>query len=133
MQLIMNHGSEQANIKILSNLIALKQWEWSNVPVLRTVIGRHVYFSIATELLDKSNEPSGRSLKQVLNHPNFTDRAIRMKLREMERLGLISSVSSDIDKRVRFVLPTPKFEQLIETHAKFYRSLLEKEYILLEK
>jgi DNA-binding MarR family transcriptional regulator len=56
-----------------------------------------------------------------------------MKLREMERLGLISNVSSDIDKRVRFVLPTRKFEQLVEAHAKFYRSLLEKEYILLEK
>lgn len=129
----MSNGSEQANFKLLSNLIALKQWEWSNVPVLRTSIGRHVYFSIATEMLEKTNEPSSRSLKQVLNHPDFTDRSIRMKLREMERLGLIFSVSSDIDKRVRFVKPTPKFEQLIETHAKFYKSLLEKEYILLEK
>lgn len=125
--------SEQDYLKFFSNLIALKQWEWSNLPMARTVIGTHVYFSIATELLDKSDEHTGRSLKQVLNHPRFTDRAIRMKLREMERMGLISSVSSDVDKRVRFLKPTPKLEQLIERHAKFYRSLLEKEYILLEK
>lgn len=129
----MNNGSLPANFKILSNSIALRQWEWSNVPVLRTVVGQHVYFSIAYELLAKSNEPCVRSLKRVLNHPGFTDRAIRMKLREMERMGLISSVSSDVDKRVRYVLPTPKLEELIENHAKFYRSLLEKEYILLEK
>ena len=125
--------SRHESLRILTSLIELKQWEWCNLPLLHSVIGRHVYFSIATELLDKPNEPGIRSLKQVLNHPGYTDRAIRMKLREMERMGLISSVHSDIDKRVRFVLPTPKFEQLVETHAKFYRSLLEKEYIILEK
>jgi len=130
----MNNRSAHSHLKIMTSLIELKQWEWCNLPLLHTVIGRHVYFSIATELLDKPREPGGvRSLKQVLNHPGYTDRAIRMKLREMERMGLIESVSSDIDKRVRFVLPTTKFEQLVETHAKFYRSLLEKEYILLEK
>ena len=129
----MTQNASHAKLKILSSLINIKQWEWCNLPLLHSVIGRHVYFSIATELLDKPNEPGIRSLKQVLNHPGYTDRAIRMKLREMERMGLISSVHSDIDKRVRFVLPTPKFEQLVETHAKFYRSLLEKEYIILEK
>ena len=125
--------SRHESLRILTSLIELKQWEWCNLPLLHSVIGRHVYFSIATELLDKPNEPGIRSLKQVLNHPGYTDRAIRMKLREMERMGLISSVHSDIDKRVRYVLPTPKFEQLVETHAKYYRSLLEKEYIILEK
>jgi DNA-binding MarR family transcriptional regulator len=84
-------------------------------------------------MLEKTNEQTDRSLKQVLTHPGYTDRAIRMKLREMGRMGLIESVSGDIDKRVRYALPTPKFAQLVETHAKVYRSLLEKEYILLEK
>jgi DNA-binding MarR family transcriptional regulator len=129
----MKQRANDTNLKILTSLIELKQWEWFNVPVLHTVVGRHVYFSIATQLLDKSAEPGVRSLKQVLNHPGYTDRAIRMKLREMERMGLIESESSEIDKRARYVQPTPKFEQLVETHAQFYRSLLEKEYILLEK
>jgi DNA-binding MarR family transcriptional regulator len=129
----MSKRSVPANFKILTSLIELKQWEWSNVPILKTVVGRHVYFSIANQMLEKNNDQTDRSLKQVLTHPGYTDRAIRMKLREMERMGLIESMSSDIDKRVRYVLPTPKFEQLVETHAKVYRSLLEKEYILLEK
>ena len=129
----MKQRAKDTNLKILTSLIELKQWEWLNVPVLHTVVGRHVYFSIATQLLNKPEQPGVRSLKQVLNHPGYTDRAIRMKLREMESMGLIESESSEIDKRVRYVQPTPKFEQLVETHAKFYRSLLEKEYILLEK
>ena len=119
--------------KILSSLIELKQWEWKNLPVLRTVVGQHVYFSIATQMLETSNEKGARSLKQALNHPGYTDRAIRLKLREFERMGLIESVSSDIDKRVRNVIPTPEFEQFVKTHAKAYRSLLEREFLLLEK
>ncbi len=129
----MTYDATDSSLKILTSLIELKQWEWSNVPVLKTVIGRHVYFSSANLMLDQTNTQSDRSLKRLLTHPGYTDRAIRMKLREMECMGLIESVSSDVDKRVRYVLPTPKFEQLVETHAKVYRSLLEKEYILLEK
>jgi hypothetical protein len=123
----------QTKFKFLSSTIALRQWEWINVPVLRTLVGQHVYFSIANELLAKPNEPEVRSLKNILNHQDFTDRAIRLKLREMERMGLISSVNCGIDKRVRNVLPTPRLEQLFEKHSKFIKSLLEKEYILLEK
>jgi DNA-binding MarR family transcriptional regulator len=129
----MSNLNHFANFKILTSLIELKEWEWFNVPVLKTVVGRHVYFSIANQMLKKTNNKADRSLKQVLNHPGYTDRAIRMKLREMEKMGLIESVSGENDKRARYVLPTPKFEQLVETHAKKYRSLLEKEYILLEK
>lgn len=129
----MKNESSRGNLNFLSSLIEVNQWELSNVPALRTVVGRHVYFSIANEMLNQSTEPSVRSIKQILKHPNFTDRAIRMKLREMEQMGWISSKASGIDKRVRFVLPTPKLEQLIEDHAKIYKIFLEKEYIMLEK
>lgn len=124
------NGSSQ---NILASLIELNQWEWFNVPILNSIIGRHVYFSIATELLSKSEQGTTRSLKQVLNHPGYTDRAIRLKLREMERIGLITSVHSHTDKRVRFLVPTPKLVELIENHARFYQGLLDKKFIVLEK
>lgn len=123
-------GTQQ---KILEVLVELNQWEWSNVPVLQSVIGRHVYFSIATEILTQSQNTGVRSLKQVFNHPGYTDRAIRLKLREMERIGLIKTDCSATDKRVRFLVPTPKFVELIESHAKFYQHLLNKEFMVLEK
>lgn len=129
----MSNSCENNDLKILIGLIELNQWEWVNLPVLNSVIGRHVYLSIATELLSRPQEAGPRSLKQVLNHPNYTDRAIRLKLREMERMGLITRKYGDSDKRVRSVVPTAELVQLIEKHAKFYRSLLEKDFILLEK
>jgi DNA-binding MarR family transcriptional regulator len=129
----MTKGLNSSSQNILTSLIELNQWEWFNVPILNSVIGRHVYFSIATELLNKSEQGPARSLKQVLNHPGYTERAIRLKLREMEHMGFIASVYSHADKRVRFLVPTPKLVELIENHARFYQSLLDKKFIVLEK
>lgn len=129
----MNNKFNVSSQNILASLIELNQWEWFNVPILNSIIGRHVYFSIAAELLSKSEQGTTRSLKQVLTHPGYTDRAIRLKLREMERIGLITSVHSQTDKRVRFLVPTPKLVELIENHARFYESLLDKKFIVLEK
>ncbi len=129
----MTKGLNSSSQNILTSLIELNQWEWFNVPILNSVIGRHVYFSIATELLNKSEQGPARSLKQVLNHPDYTERAIRLKLREMEHMGFITSVYSHADKRVRFLVPTPKLVELIENHARFYQSLLDKKFIVLEK
>ncbi len=129
----MTKGLIDGSRNILTSLIELSQWEWLNVPILNTVVGRHVYFSIATELLSNPEQGATRSLKQVLNHPSYTERAIRLKLREMEHMGLITSVYSSTDKRARFLVPTPKLVELIEKHARFYQSLLDKKFILLEK
>jgi len=119
--------------KILESLIELNQWEWSNVPVLNSVIGRHVYFCIATELLSQPQQEGPRSLKRIFNHPEYTDRAIRLKLREMEKAGLITTVNSDTDKRVRFLMPTPELTQIVAQHTKCLQRLLDKEFMILEK
>lgn len=129
----MTYRHNSSTQKILTSLIELNQWEWFNVPILNSIIGRHVYFSIASELLSKSEEGGTRSLKQVLNHPGYTDRAIRLKLREMESIGLITSMPSPTDKRVRSLVASPELVELIENHARFYQSLLDKKFIVLEK
>jgi len=129
----MNIELNSCSRKLLISLIELNHWEWFNVPILNSVIGRHVYFSIVTELINKSEQGIARSLKQVLNHPGYTDRAIRLKLREMEHMGFITSVYSDADKRVRILVPTPQLVELIENHARLYQNLVDKKFIVLEK
>ena len=122
-----------AKKNILESLVGLSQWEWMNVPVTRTVIGRHVYFCLVTEVLNISQESDMRSLKHALNHPDYTDRAIRLKLREMERDGLITTMQSKLDKRVRLLVPTPKFVELVNAHARIFQRLLDKKFMLIEK
>lgn len=119
--------------KILRSLIELNQWEWSSVPVLNSVIGRHVYYCIATELLDQPQQESARSLKRIFNHSEYTERAIRLKLREMENAGLIATVNNSNDKRARLLVPTPQLVKIVTDHTNCFQRLLNKEFIVLEK
>lgn len=48
-----NDRDSKKQEKLLTILIELNQWEWANVRILNSVIGRHVYFCIATELLSR--------------------------------------------------------------------------------
>lgn len=131
---IMNFEPENGKQKkILQSLIELNQWEWANVPVLNSVIGRHVYYCIATELLDQCQQDKARSLKRIFNHSEYTDRAIRLKLRQMESAGLITTVNSSNDKRARFLVPTAMLVQIITEHTNWFQRLLNKEFIVLEK
>ena len=129
----MSSEKEDVYDKILSSLVELNRWEGTNVPVLNSLIGRHVYFSIASELVADSAPSGVRSLKQVLNHPIYTDRAIRLKLREMERMGLIATNCEAGDKRVRNLLPSPELIELMQMHAKKTKKILENNFIILEK
>jgi DNA-binding MarR family transcriptional regulator len=119
--------------KILAHLVELAHWEWANLPLLKTVVGRHVYFCIVYDTYFRSNDPTDRSLKQVLNHPEYTDRAVRMKLREMEEEGLITRVYNEKDKRARQIVPTAKLLDLMAQHAEHLQKLIEKDFIVWEK
>lgn len=119
--------------KILAHLVELSHWEWANLPLLNTVVGRHVYFCIVHDTHFQSNDPADRdrSLKQVLNHPQYTDRAVRMKLREMENDGLITRLYNGKDKRARQIVPTAKLLDLITQHSEYLQKLIEKGFIVL--
>lgn len=119
--------------KILARLVELSHWEWANLPLLKTVVGRHVYYCIAQDTFFNASHQTDRSLKQVLNHPEYTDRAVRMKLRELEDEGLITRVYSENDKRARQIVPTAKLLDLMAQHAETMQKLLEKDFIILER
>ena len=119
--------------KILARLVELSHWEWANLPLLKTVVGRHVYYCIAQDTFFNASHQTDRSLKQVLNHPEYTDRAVRMKLRELEDEGLITRVYSENDKRSRQIVPTAKLLELMAQHAETMQKLLEKDFIILER
>lgn len=111
----------------------MSHWEWSHLSLFKSVVGRHVYCCIAKDALLNAHCVSDRSLKQVLNHPEYTDRAVRMKLRELEGEGLITTVFSETDKRARQIVPTPKLLSLMVQHAETLQKHLEKNFILLER
>ncbi|MBD8051749.1 hypothetical protein [Limnohabitans radicicola] len=124
-------GNTEKNL--FTALADLYQWEWAELPAARSLVGRHVYFCIAKEVLSNEEIRAGQPLKHVFFHPVLTDRAIRMKLREFEMDGLIQMLPSDSDKRFRRLVPTPLLLEVIERHARTLRQTIEKTVYCIDK
>jgi len=114
-------------------LAEVQKWEWMELPSVRSLVGRHVYFCMAKEVLQSDEFRAGQPLKQVLFHPAFTDRAIRMKLREFEEDGLIEMLPDDADKRFRRLIPTQALLDAIDKHAQMLRQTIEKNTFCIDK
>lgn len=119
--------------KLIASLIEINQWEASSLPLADSVVGRHVYFCIINELLTRDSIANDRSLKQVLAHPSFTDRAIRMKLRDMEQQGLLNMSKSESDKRSRFIEPTDELIKIFQNHSEEFSKIIKRNLFILSK
>lgn len=119
--------------KLMAALADMNQQEWALSPALSSVVGRHVYFSIARQVWSASGGVLDPALKQVLQHPAYSDRAVRLKLREMEAEGLIALDIRDLDRRSRSLMPTDRLLEIYEAHAERAHNTIGKSFYLVEK
>ncbi len=118
----------------LQIIFELYEWELTQLPFIDSVVGRHVYVCIARKVLsDSLNPASAISLKALLSTNHLTDRAIRLKLREMESAGYISTVHGRHDKRARILLPTQKLLDLIREHSLMASRSLSTDFHMVSK
>lgn len=97
-------------------LMQAHQWETHCNPLMSTIIGRHIYLCIVCELKRNGQIDSSKSLKKIFSHPTLTDRAIRLKLRELEHSGYVVTELSTRDGRSRTLKLTQKFLDLMDEH-----------------
>ncbi len=119
--------------KLMAALADINQQESALSPALSSVVGRHVYFCIAKQLWSTFSGGMDPALKQVLQHPAYSDRAVRLKLREMEAEGLIVLDVRDLDRRSRSLMPTDRLLQIYEAHAERAINSFGKDLYLVEK
>ena len=98
-----------------------------------TIIGRHVYLCIISELHPDGKISESKSLKQVFSHPSFTDRAIRLKLRELEAEGYISMEINASDGRTRSIRVTDKFMKQVEQHNALLQATYKEQFLVIFK
>jgi len=98
--------------------------------MLQTMTGRTLYFLLVGALL-KNKDYGPNSLKAFTGH--MTERAMRGRIREFEKMGLISVEQSETDARTRTLVPTEKFVTQFELHAAHIQHLLQSNYILIPK
>jgi hypothetical protein len=119
--------------KLMAALADVNQQEWALSPALSSVVGRHVYFCIARQVWSTTAEAMDPALKQLLQHPAYSDRAVRLKLREMEAEGLIAMDVRDLDRRSRSLMPTDRLLEIYEAHAERAQNSFVKDFYLVEK
>lgn len=112
-------------------LTQVHQWETHCNPLMSTIIGRHIYLCIICELDRHGEIDSSKSLKRIFSHPTLTDRAIRLKLRELERTGYVLTELSNRDGRSRTLKLTQKFLDLIDEHNLILANSYKNKIVLL--
>ena len=117
---------------IVANLAELHEWELDHAPLLSTLTGRHLYYRIAQRAVGDRALLS-RALKDLMGGSGYTEKALRTRMREMERANLIESVNGEDDGRSKYLMPTEKFYESIYLHADQVRRIFERNFLLIEK
>ena len=125
----MNTGQLTA---IVANLAELHEWELDHCPLLSTLTGRHLYFRIAQRAVGDRALLS-KALKDLMGGSGYTEKALRIRMREMEAEGYIASVNGEDDARSKYLMPTEKFYEAIYLHADQVRRIFDKDFLMIEK
>lgn len=114
--------------------LELYEWELDELPFINSVVGRHVYVCMARKVLRERYFETGEvSIKSLLSNSLISDRAVRIKIREFEKMGYVESELNSYDKRLKVLRPTEKLLQSIEIHTmKFYQSI-NQDYHLIKR
>lgn len=125
----MNTGQLTA---IVASLAELHEWELGHSPLLNTLTGRHLYFRIAQRAVGDRSLLS-KALKDLTCGSGYTEKALRIRMREMEADGYIASVNGQEDARSKCLMPTEKFYEAVNLHADQVRRIFEKDFLMIEK
>lgn len=117
---------------IVANLAELHEWELDHAPLLNTLTGRHLYFRIAQRAVGDRALLS-KALKDLTGGSGYTEKALRTRMREMEKEGYIASVNGEDDARSKYLMPTERFYETIYLHADQVGRIFDKDFLMIEK
>ncbi len=125
----MDHAEMAA---LMSNLAELQHWEIENMPYMRTMTGRHLYFATAQRAIGEGAQLE-RSLKELFSSSHLTEKALRNRMQDMIGDGLFVSMSSDADYRNKYLVPTEKFNEFVYKHAEQCRKIFRNNFLIFPK
>lgn len=117
---------------LVSNLAELHRWEMDQIPYMRTMSGRHLYFAASQRAVGERSQLE-RSLKELLSSPHLTEKALRNRMQEMLSDDLFTSMSSEVDSRNKYLVPTEKFYEFVYAHADQARKIFRGNFLMLPK
>lgn len=119
--------------QIIDCLIALYEYEASTLPMMDSTTGRLLYFRFVKQVLLEMDQHQSRPLKEIYGDAALSEKALRLRLRDFEEAGLISTQVSQGDARVRCAQPTEKFSQLMQSHIAQAKKILADHFFMISK
>jgi hypothetical protein len=114
----------------LKCLAELYMWECKNLPILHSNSGRALYNSLIQHFLFES-------IKQDLPLKSFqafqSDRVMRLRIQEFEKLGLVTVHVSHEDGRSKTLSPTQKFFDIVDRHTLAMRAIFLERFHIIKK
>lgn len=117
---------------IMSDLAELHRWELDNIPYMRTMTGRHLYFATAQRAVGERAQLE-RSLKELFSSPHLTEKALRTRMQDMLADDLFISMASATDTRNKYLVPTEKFYEFVYTHADQARKIFKSNFLMFHR
>jgi hypothetical protein len=117
---------------IMADLAELHRWELDNIPYMRTMTGRHLYFATAQRAVGDRSQLE-RSLKELFSSPHLTEKALRTRMQDMLADDLFISMASSTDTRNKYLVPTEKFYEYVYTHADQARKIFKSNFLMFRR
>jgi hypothetical protein len=114
----------------LISMARLNEWEREHLPCLKTASGRDLYFALVKRWLLR-DEPNDAHMKTLV--VRLTGRAMRIRIRNFEDMGLITSTQMVNDARARTLHPTAKMLATFELHSLAMRRIFGEYYFYAPK
>ncbi len=108
----------------------LNEWERENLPFINTPTGRDLYLTLAHRSAIQ-NEVCKKPLKTLVLCQ--TDRAMRNRIREFERLELVEVLQSPTDARARVLHPTDKLLNTFSKHTNMLCEIFGQQFHFIKK
>ena len=92
-------------------LYELRLWERNNLPISKTIAGYHLLLHMSKSILQENEEIR---LKNIYHSLPFSEKTLRLLLRELEGDGWIEMPSKSKDPRYKEIIPTPKLDAILK-------------------
>lgn len=93
-------------------LYELRLWERNNLPISKTNAGYHLILLLSKSILNDGDEIR---LKNIYHSLPFSEKTLRLLLRELEDGGWIEMPYKISDPRHKDIMPTPKLNTILKT------------------
>ena len=114
----------------LHSMAEVFDWELKNLPFLKSSSGRSLYYAL---LMQCCINPVRTKFPFKTLHTYLTDKALRVRIHEFEKLGLLTFDSDIRDGRARTVTPTDKLMALFGLHSAALREKFSQRFLFFPK